>query len=79
MSNLLFKKGDEAFGVFRMNEKPFVDVCEVINYYERDRLYHVMVVYNNTLYESKLPPDRIFRTAEEANKYNMLLLLGGKQ
>lgn len=79
MSNPQFKKGDEAFGVFTVSNKPLVDVCEVRAYDKTKDLYDVLVIYDNYIHASLLTSDRIFETQAEAEKYQLLLLLGGKK
>lgn len=74
-----FKKSNEAFGVFIVNNKPVVEVCEVRAYDKTKDLYDVLVIYDNYLHASLLTPDRIFETQAEAEKYQFLLLLGGKK
>ncbi len=79
MNNQKFKAGDEAFGVFIKHRNiPIVEVCEVLNYSEKYRMYIVFAVVNANLCQSNLPPERIFKDQQSAEKYQLLLKLGGK-
>ena len=79
MNNQKFKAGDEAFGVFIEHRNiPIVEVCEVLNYSEKHEIYTVFVIVGKQLCQSNLTPERIFKDQQSAEKYQLLLKLGGK-
>jgi hypothetical protein len=57
---------------------PIIEVCQILHYNEKSEQYLVHVIVNKKLYQGILTPERIFKDQESAEKYQMLLKLGGK-
>jgi len=67
-----------TYSVFLYMLGPIIEVCQILHYNEKSEQYLVHVIVNKKLYQGILTPERIFKDQESAEKYQMLLKLGGK-